>query len=121
MIITNKQKIKEEKIILNNKIIGHSKTIKVLGTVFNEHLNWKDHLESGQNNLITQLKQRKSAIMKLAKNVSNKFLLQYANSIFISKLNYHIELWGACLKTIKNKIDDIQMSIAIIIVDKPYG
>ena len=119
MLIMKNQALKEINIKLNDTSISHSKKVKVLGTTFNENLNWKDHLEIGNNCLITQLKQRKSAILRLSKRVSKKFLPQYSNSILISKLNHHIKLWGSYLKTIKNKIDDIQLSIAIKLIEKP--
>ena len=48
-------------------------------------------------------------------------MLKYTNSIFISKLNYHVELWGNCRKTLKTKIDDITLGIAIKIGENTIG
>ena len=62
---------------------------------------------------MTQLKQRRHAIYRLAKFVNKDFLLKYSNAILISKLNYHLEAWGTCKKSIKSKIDDLLIGIAI--------
>merc|ERR1712059_187917 len=63
------------------------------------------------------MKQRRHAIYRLAKYVSKDFLLKYSNSILISKVNYHIEAWGTCKKTIKTKIDNLIIGVAIKISD----
>ena len=91
--------------------------IKILGTTFNDQLTWDNHLAIGNKCLMTQLKQQRHAIYRLAKFVSKDFLLKYSNAILISKLNYHIEVWGTCKKTIKSKIDDLLLGIAIKISD----
>ena len=103
MLITNKQEIKNNSIQLEDKKIKHSKTVKILGMTFNNELTWEDHLSKGNKCLITQLKQRRHAIYRMAKFVSKEFLLKYSNAILISKLNYHIEAWGTSKKTIKSK------------------
>ena len=36
MLITKNENLKNTKILLNNITIGHSKTIRILGTIFNE-------------------------------------------------------------------------------------
>ena len=113
MLITNSKDAKDKSIKLENKNITHSKTIKILGTTFNESLNWDNHLEVGNKSLITQLKQRRHAIYRLAKYVSHDFLLKYSNAILISKLNYHLEAWGTCRKAIKTQIDNILIGVAI--------
>ena len=41
MLITNKQELKNKTIQVENKLIGHNKTIKILGTTFNDQLNWE--------------------------------------------------------------------------------
>ena len=117
MLITNNQELKNKNIKVDNKTIGHNKTIKILGTTFNDQLTWEDHLVIGNKCLLTQMKQRRYAIYRLAKYVSKDFLLKYSNSILISKLNYHIEAWGTCKKTIKTKIDNLIIGVAIKISD----
>ena len=59
-IFSNKNDIKKQKIYIEGNEICHSKTTKVLGTLFNEDLNWNDQMKI----LITKLRQRSSMIKK---------------------------------------------------------
>ena len=97
MIFTNDTKIKEKNIKIGKAEIGHTKIIKILGTKFNDQLNWQDHIDIGTNSLISQLKQ-KNAIKRIEQFVDKNCLLKYINAIFISKLNYHVKPWVTCLK-----------------------
>ena len=71
----------------------------------------------GYQSLISQLKHRKHAVLNVARNVDNKFAVKYANSILISKLNYHIQLWGACSRTDASKINRLLIETAIKITN----
>ena len=60
MLITNDQNIKDNTININDNIIKHSKTIKVLGTTFSEKLTWEDHLAKNMfiSNMSTQTEEK---------------------------------------------------------------
>ena len=45
MILTNNNKVKTDKINVNNTQIVNSSSIKILGTVFNDQLDWSTHLK----------------------------------------------------------------------------
>ena len=121
MVITRNNKINKEKRKLDDKTIEHNESVKILGTIFNDTLTWAHHIERGKQSLIAQLKQRRNAVIYILKKVSAKFALKYANSILISKLNYHIEIWGLCSKTQLSKIDKILVDTASIITNLKYG
>ena len=91
--------------MLENKQIGHSKSLKILGTVINEMLDWSTHIYNCENPLIRQLKTHLHAIKYARTFMSNEFLLKYSNAILISKLNYHVEIWGQCTKGQQNDIN----------------
>ena len=107
MIITDIREEIEDYITIDGNKIEHVKSIKVLGTTFNEKLNWNDHLNIGKDSLVSQMKKRLNSLRMIAKNVSSKFAKQLANSLIMSKLNYHIEIWGKTNKENKNKLDKI--------------
>ena len=84
MIIYKKNNVKKEQIEINGITIKHNDKMRMLGMVFNSSLNWSNNNDD-KNGLIEELKKRKSAVIKIAKILSNKFALQFANALFISK------------------------------------
>ena len=112
MLISNDEKLKILNIEINNVKIKHTKTIKILGTTLNDNLNFEDHVSKGNQSIIAQLKQRKNAIERIIYNCDKHFALQYANAIFQSKINYHIEISGACQISSKAKINNMLISLA---------
>ena len=94
MFISNNNKLKKLNININDFTFTHNSSIKILGTTINDNLDWSTHLEKGTNSLFKSLKLRKNIIYHLSNNVSKQFAMQYSNAIFMSKLYYHIEVWG---------------------------
>ena len=121
MIISRNNFFYKNSITVEKKEITHSPTIKILGTILNEEMTWSNHIISSQNSLISQLKRRKNAIKVASKFVSPKFIINYANSILLSKINYHIEIWGKCSKTQYNLINNIIINTARQITNNKYG
>ena len=61
MINSKKKKHRNKKISFNNKHIEHSTKVKILGTIYNDNLSFKNHIEKGMPNkksLIVSLKQK---------------------------------------------------------------
>ena len=121
MIISKNSNIKKTTIALGEKNMTHSESVKILGTKFNDQLTWAHHIERGSDSLISQLKRRRNAVKYIAKKVSNKFATKYANSILISKLTYHIEIWGLCSRTQINSINKILIDTATHLTNIKFG
>ena len=110
MIISKDQSLKKAKINVEDKTISNDEKIKILGTIFNAKAEWDDNaLGKG---LILQLKQIYHAVKYLLKSVNTEFARSIANALIISKLNYHIEVWGKSSKLIINIINNILISIS---------
>ena len=107
MLISNDEILKEENIIIEGNQIKHGRTLKILGTVLNENLDWNSHINEGQNSLLAQLKKRLNSLKYIARYVSTKFARQLGNSLLISKLCYNIDIWGHTSKQNIKKIDSI--------------
>ena len=120
MILSKNNELKKGSITLDGKIISHSTSLVILGTRFNQNLEWSDHMK-GSNGLITQLKRRLSAVRMLSKLTSMKFASNLANSLFISKLNYHIEVWGSGSRYASNKIYGLMIETAKSVIRNQYG
>ena len=76
-------------------MLKHSGELKILGTIFSEDLKWNKHLKENTNSLLKQLKTRAASIRNIRNIVDLKFARQLANSLFYSKLYYHLELFGS--------------------------
>ena len=67
------------------------------------------------------IKKRKSAIYKQSNIVSKKYLLLIANSMFLSKLNFHLELWEYGLKRHGNIFNHLQIEVVKMILPNEKG
>lgn len=50
--------------------------------------------------------------------MSKKFAMQLANSLIMSKINYHLEIWGLISYTNRRKIDNILTKTAKLVIGK---
>ena len=76
--------------------IQESNSEKLLGLVINNQLTWKDFLYGDQNNqgLVPQLSKRVGMLKSLSKHIEKENLKPFVNSIFYSKLNYCLAVFG---------------------------
>ena len=91
-----RHKNSDMEINLNGEIIKESKSQKLLGVVINNELTWKNHLYGDEENmgLIPQLNKRAGMVKRLAKYVDKSKLKCFVSSIFYSKLNYCLPVFG---------------------------
>ena len=100
MIVSKQAKTKREfEIEIGDKIIKHSKQMKVLGTVIAEDLNFNKHLTS---EIIPNLKNRLRTLKMITKYMSPSFKKVYVNAIFRGKLLFALETWGGAKKPLIN-------------------
>ena len=86
----------ELKIKVDGKEIVETSSEKLLGVVINNELTWKTHLYGDKDNegLIQQLSKRLGMLKRLARFMSKDKLKYFADSIFYSKLNYCLPVFG---------------------------
>ena len=76
-------------ITLNNVTITSSKSINVLGVIFDQKLQWSEHI----SNCILKSSKALNAIRLIRKFFTTKELLQIITSNFYSILYYNSEIW----------------------------
>ena len=76
-------------IVLNGDIIKSSKTVNVLGVVFDQKLQWAEHI----SHCIAKSKRELTAIRMIRKFFTTKELLQLVTSNIFSILFYNSEIW----------------------------
>ena len=87
---------------VDNMEVEETKSEKLLGVIINNKLTWQEHLHGetwrkGDENatgLIPQLSQRVGILKRMSKYMNKKRLELFTNSIFYSKLNYCLPVFG---------------------------
>ena len=106
MLSGNKNKIRGN-INIDNNLIYNKSTIKILGTIFSEDQKFNNNVMIGSNNLMTQLKRRSCAIVRLSKFFDIDFKTQLIHSLLLGKIRFNIQTWGNTCLEIKNRINNI--------------
>ena len=93
-----RSKLKDQQIVI--KVAGHevkeSESERLLGVVVNNKMTWENHLCGDDSNigLLAKLHQRAAMIQKLSYVVPTHRLKLLAEGIFLSLLNYCIEIYS---------------------------
>lgn len=104
--------------------IERMESSKLLGLLIDEDITWKTHLygNESEEGLIVKLKRKLNYIQRLKHYTSEETLKIFANGIFISTIQYAIQIWGSASTILINKIQRIQNSCArIILNESPYA
>ena len=91
-------------IVINNKTIESSKSVKLLGLTIDNKLNFGIH--------INNISKEASAKVKGLERIRSRLNLSQAkilyNSFILSQFNYCCLVWMFCSKTLQNKINQMQ-------------
>ena len=95
MLILNLKSNSEEqiKIRIGEEEIFQVHSAKLLGMTFNDKQNWSDHV-AGKGGLLKALNQRLFLIRRLKNVLNHTALLKVADSLFMSKIRYGLQLLG---------------------------
>ena len=119
-MVNSKNKNKRKKFItFNDKRIEHSEKIKILGTAYNENLNFKNHIDKGIKNnksLIIRLTQKLNLIKKIKYWLNVDELKIIANSYVNGVLQYGILMWANSDYRLIEKIENIRIKIIRTII-----
>ena len=78
---------------------------RLLGMNVSRNLCWTDHLESGDKHFVLPILRRQlGALFLLAKQIPKSSRLLLVNGLFMSKLTYLMQIWGAAPKTLLRKV-----------------
>ena len=118
LMVINKEPILKSVISIpaRPKNITPKKSLKFLGVTLAETLDWKTFLLDGPSSLYSQLKTRLSALKKLRSHMSFIFARNFANTIFIGKINYASEIWGGAPNYILKKFQSLQLEAAHTVI-----
>lgn len=98
-------------VVINNEMIEKVNSIKFLGTILDENLNWSEHIK-----MIKTKISKSVGIISKAKNVFNeRVLIMLYNSLTLPYLNYCIEIWGFANKDDLDSILKLQKRILRIV------
>ena len=78
---------------IGKEVVTQDHNAKLLGIIFNDKQKWNDHVY-GKGGLINSLNQKIFLILRLRNFLNNKAIIKVAESIFMSKIRYGIQLLG---------------------------
>jgi hypothetical protein len=94
------------KLKLNGRRMYPSQSIKYLGVIIDENLNWCHHV----NSLSTKFRRANGALSKLRHYVPQPILVSVYHAIFSSHMRYACQVWGQNQSTITRRILLLQKS-----------
>ena len=106
MLVGNKEKTNGN-IMVEDKLIENKPSMKILGTIFSEDGKFNNNVTIGTNSLLTQIKRRSSAIIRIAKSYDIKFKSQLIHALLLGKIRYNIQTWGNVNVELKYKLNNI--------------
>ena len=95
-----------------NDVVRNKNTINILGIKVSNNMKINDHIIGGKDSLLNQLNSRINALKKLVKISDQKFSINLANGLFMSKLTYGIQVWGLGPKYLLQKVQVLQNKAA---------
>ena len=119
MVNSRSKKYRNKFITFNNKKIEHSDKIKILGTVYNENLNFNNHIDKGmkkKKSLIIRLKQKLNLIKKIKYWLNVEDLKIIANLYINGVLQYGILLWAKSNSKMIEKIEKLRVKVIRTII-----
>ena len=100
----NKKVDPAHKVLLDGKVMIPSKSVKYLGIILDNKLNWSEQVTT----LCNRLSRAIGILSKLRYNLPLNTLRMVYHSIFNSLLLYACQIWGLNSQTIKTKIQNLQ-------------
>ncbi len=92
MMINSKKYTEVEKIMICNSEVTESTSSKLLGMIIDNDLKWKVHID-GKGGVFSSLNQRLFTIRRLSNQIHLNKLKEIADSIWVSKLRYGLQLF----------------------------
>ena len=77
------------KLKLNGKRLYQTSSVKYLGTIIDQYLNWQDHI----NSTAIKLNKANAMLYKVRQFVNQRTLISISHAIFDSHLNYGSIVW----------------------------
>ena len=100
---------------LNGQIIEKVNSYKLLGVYIDDKLNWNTHT----TNLCKKLRSSLYNLSRLKKSMNSNFKMLIMKGIFMSHLNYCIEIWSGTSKTNLKRLNIMQKKAIRKVYNKP--
>ena len=101
---------------INSKPIECKQSIKFLGVIIDQHLTWKDHIDT----IASKISRSIGVISKARYFISQTSLLQLYYSLVYPYLYYGNVVWGSTYKTRLKRLLILQKRIIRIITNSPF-
>ena len=103
-------------ITINNNKIKEVKSIKFLGVIIDEHLNWKDHV----NNISCKISKAIGVLNRLKSFLPLRILVNLYNTMILPHLSYCTVVWGKCAIYLLNRIHILQKRAIRVVTNSHF-
>jgi len=118
VIFKSNRKIINEEITIevNKKKIERAETFKYLGVLLDHNMNWEAQYSSVSN----KMTQRVLLISRHKNSISYKWMSVLSSALVLSILDYCFAVWGTIAKTKYERLDNIKIKLAKIVLPKQH-
>ena len=118
MIISNKKAIPRNfTVAINGENLEKCTSYKYLGIIFDEKLNWKEHISYVCGKVASAC----GALAKLRHCVNTNILKEFYHALSYSYIRYGLIVWGNALPTTLKPVQALMNRAARIITFSPFG
>ena len=103
------------RLLLDNNLIQPQRSIRYLGVIVDEYLNWSDHVRSVRRRSLAAL----AAIQKVSICLSSKILTTLYNAFVLPYLTYCCVVWHFCSKSLTDNLQRVQNYAMRLILKQP--
>jgi len=117
MLFTRRKNVHPDfKLYIDNREIDRVESMKFLGVLIDEHINWKEHIRL----ICIKLARSIGVINRLKRFLPFKILKQLYCCLFLSHIQYCILIWGKNSQTVIHPICILQKRIIRVITNSDY-
>ena len=103
------------RLLLDGNLIPPRRSIRYLGFIVDEYLNWSDHVKSVRRRSLAAL----AAIRKVSMRLSSKILSTLYNAFVLPYLTYCCVVWHFCSKSLTDNLQRVQNYVMRLILKQP--
>ena len=101
---------------MSGKSITRVHKVKSLGSLIDEHLTWKDHVDE----TVEKISKAIGALKRVRPFISVKTALQIYHALILPYFDYCSSVWGECSVTLCDKLQKLQNRAARVITRSGY-
>ena len=115
LLMQQEKERKSVRVSMNKEVIERSRSVKCLGVMLGDGLNWKEHMQSVRRKFFTGL----AKLRRLRDVLPPKTKKQIYNGLVQPHLDYYLVIWQECSREFRRSLERVQNYGMRLILSKP--